>query len=229
MSRAGPFVAALIGAVMAASAARADDPKQAARAAFVEATELVKNAQWGEALAAFERASRLSPHAVTTFNVAACERAIGHVTRARATFRKALAEDAAAGEKELPASMREEAAGYLVELDRQIAIALVRITPDASTIMVDGRPLEAGSDGELVAGIAAPGGATPVPQGELRIVADPGPARADALPQGLLGRDGAPDLHRRHHALARHRAGPASGHDQDREQRARGARHAERR
>lgn len=167
-------LAGLVTALSLAPAARAEDPNVAARAAFHEATELVKQAQWGEALAAFERAAKLRPHAVTTFDIAACERAIGHVTRARATFRRALAQDASSGETELPASMKEEAAGYLVELDRQIATAAVRVTPDDSSILVDGRPLEPGGAGELVAGIAPPGPATPVPRGELRIEADPG-------------------------------------------------------
>ena len=160
--------------MLVSTRASADEPNLEARAAFVEATELVKHAQWGEALAAFERASALRPHAVTTFDIAACERAMGHVTRARAAFRRALVEDTAANGKQLPASMREEATGYLVELDRQVAIAIVRVTPDDSTILVDGRPLEGDADGRLVAGVAAPGPGTPVPRGELRITTDPG-------------------------------------------------------
>src|SRR5262249_16858609 len=61
--------------------ALADDDADAARAAFVEGTTLVKNAQWAEALAAFERADKLKSHPVTTYNIAACERAMGRYTR----------------------------------------------------------------------------------------------------------------------------------------------------
>ena len=171
----GLLLSIVMAMLLASGTAAADDPNAEARAAFLDATELVKHAQWGEALAAFERASALRPHAVTTFDIAACERAMGHVTRARATFRRALAEDKAANAKQLPASMREEATGYLTELDHQIAIAVVRVTPDDTTLLVDGRPLEADSDGQLVAGIAPPGPGTPVPRGELTIATDPGP------------------------------------------------------
>ena len=48
-----------------------------ARAEFTTATDHVKNARWGEALAAFERSATLRPHSITTYNIGACERALG--------------------------------------------------------------------------------------------------------------------------------------------------------
>src|ERR1700745_4106062 len=95
-----------------------------ARAACKEGTALVEKAQWAEALGAFERADAARRHAITTYNIAACERAMGRYTRARRMFARALAENAASGEKELPASLAEEATGALDQVDR----ILVRVT-----------------------------------------------------------------------------------------------------
>src|SRR5437763_13972053 len=108
--------AVLLALVLFASPAAADDTTRA-RAEFVTATDHVKNARWGEALAAFERSAELRPHALTTFNIGACERALGRYTRARVTLQKALGANDAAGGKELAASFVTDAKNWMEEID----------------------------------------------------------------------------------------------------------------
>src|SRR5262249_39632274 len=166
----------------AQSLAHADDDADSARAAFVEGTSLVKNAQWAEALGAFERADKLKPHPVTTYNIAQCERAMGRYTRARIGFQRALVDNEAAQGKLLSDSLVSEAKGYLAEIDRLLSRAIITIAPEGAAITVDGRPLDAApaslgaSDGKplLVAGTRAPGPGDAAPRGRFIVVVDPG-------------------------------------------------------
>src|SRR5438477_204503 len=89
--------AALIAALMFRPAAADEEAVSEARQRFVEGADLVKRAQWAEALAAFERSDRLRPHAVTRYNIGACERALGRYARARASFERALEIDQGEG------------------------------------------------------------------------------------------------------------------------------------
>src|SRR5579883_2950712 len=84
-------------AVSAEEHAADPDPTASARRAYLDGVELVKKAQWSDALAAFERSAELKPHATTTFSVGACERALGRYARARATLLRALSQSAANG------------------------------------------------------------------------------------------------------------------------------------
>jgi hypothetical protein len=156
----------------------ADDPVAEARKGFVEGTELVKRAQWSEALAAFERSARLHAHAVTTFNIAACERAMGRYTRARALFRRAL-DESTAGTGKLPESLAEQARAHRDEIDRLLARIEVTVDPPEAAVAVDGRPLEL-LDGNAkpplaVAGVASAGPGAPPPARTFALLADPGP------------------------------------------------------
>ncbi len=150
-----------------------DEELKRARTLYGEGLELVKKAQWSDALSAFERSYSLRPHAMTTYNIGACERALGRYTRARVALSKALAEEQARPEQ-LPPSQAEEARGYIAEIDRILAQLSVTLEPSEAGIAVDGRPLEPGAGGELVAGIATPGAGKPPPSGKFELVLDPG-------------------------------------------------------
>ncbi len=136
--------AVLLAVVLWAAPAAADDTARA-RAEFVTATDHVKNARWGEALAAFERSAELRPHALTTFNIGACERALGRYTRARVTLQKALAANDAAGGKELAASFVTDAKNWMEEIDKLVVRASILVRPADATLLVDGKPPEPGS------------------------------------------------------------------------------------
>jgi hypothetical protein len=110
----------------------------------VAATDHVKNARWGEALAAFERSAELRPHPLTTFNIGACERALGRYTRARTTLTKALAANDASGGKELAASFVADAKKWIEDIDRIVVKANVVMRPADATLLVDGSPSLAG-------------------------------------------------------------------------------------
>jgi hypothetical protein len=149
----GTLVVLLVGSI--SGVATADDAD--ARNAFNEGAALVEKAQWAEALTAFERAASVRRHAITTYNIAACERAMGRYTRARRSFAQALAQNAAAGGKELPASLDSEARGALEQIDGILAKVSLSVDPVQAKVLVDGRPLEVGEGGALVAGLRAPG------------------------------------------------------------------------
>ena len=177
------WVGALLVAFAFAPPAHAEPPSDVldARAEFVRGAELVRKAQWADALAAFERSASLRPHAVTTFNMAVCERAIGHYTRARKALLAALEQSEAASPRELPESLATEAKGYLDEIERLLPRVRVKLEPGNADIAVDGRPLEpaalhdAGEPPVLFAGVRAPGRGEPPPSARFDILLDPGP------------------------------------------------------
>jgi hypothetical protein len=148
-----------------------------ARDEFVAGAELVKKAQWAEALAAFERSAKLRPHAVTTYDIGACLRAMGQYTRAREALVRALAENDKSGGTQLSESLVADSKGYIAEIDHLLATATVHLTPANAAIAVDGRPLEVLAGAAmptLVAGTLAPGAGTPPPVGSFTLVLDPG-------------------------------------------------------
>lgn len=168
----------ICGAALAVAApAHATDPEpvQKARAEFVTATDHVKNARWGEALAAFERSAALRPHALTTYNIGACERALGRYTRARSTLLRALEADEGAGKRELPKSFADDAKRWLAEIDSILVRASVTLSPADATLLVDGAPLTAEQGpSALTAGL--PPGDHPVtaPGARFTLIIDPG-------------------------------------------------------
>jgi len=162
------IVIALAVASSVASTAAADDDK-AARELFVKGGQLVKDADWAGALAAFEESSRLHAHPVTTFNIGACLRAMGQYARARKAFAGAL-EDTG----QLGTALTDETRRYVGELDKLLAVLDLTITPEEAKIAIDGRPLEQGADGKLVAGVLPPGPAKAAPKGRFKVIVDPG-------------------------------------------------------
>ena len=152
--------AALLAAMFSSSVAAGDDKDTIARARseFVTATEHVKNARWGEALASFERSAELRPHALTTFDIGACERALGRYTRARIMLEKALAANEAAGGKELAASFVNDAKTWISEIDHLVVRASISVRPADAALLIDGKPPEPGA----------------IERGEGKLVLDPG-------------------------------------------------------
>jgi hypothetical protein len=149
-----------------------------ARALFNEGTDGARRGEWRLALTAFERSVALHPHAVTTYNIGYCERALGRYTRARKLFAGALAENAAHGGGELPDDLALAAKEYLAEVERQIAHAVISISPEGASVLVDGQPLErAVTDGPrqvLWAGTRDLGPAEPAPASTFELQVDPG-------------------------------------------------------
>lgn len=167
-------VAVFVAAIGIGRDARADgEDLQKARAEFVTATDHVKNARWGEALAAFERSAALKSHALTTYNIAACERALGRYTRARATLKRALDADAAAGNRELPKSFAVDARRWIEEMDGLVVRASVTLIPVDATLLVDGAPLAREGD-TLIAGLPSVTDAVKTPGGRFTLLVDPG-------------------------------------------------------
>lgn len=130
--------------LLAPARARAldDDTTTRARTEFMAATDHVKNARWGEALAAFERSAELRPHPLTTFNIGACERALGRYTRARATLDKALTANEAGGRNELAPSFVADAKKWIADIDRVLVHAALEVRPPDATLLVDGAPVQ---------------------------------------------------------------------------------------
>lgn len=152
--------------------------KDEATRAFQTGTKLVSETKWAEALAAFEEAQSLVPHAITMFNVGVCERALGRYTAARNTFEGALAEDASK-RTTLPQRLRQDATGYLREIDRLLSRVRVEVSPATATLSVDGRPVEAKTSGAsgaalLVAGLLPPGKGSSLPAGTFELEMDSG-------------------------------------------------------
>jgi hypothetical protein len=137
---AAAFVVALLVAPVRAYAD--DDATARARTEFVTATDHVKNARWGEALAAFERSAQLRPHPLTTFNIGACERALGRYTRARATLEKALTANEAGAKHELAPSFVADGKNWIEDIDRVLVHAVVAVHPSDAALLVDGAPVE---------------------------------------------------------------------------------------
>jgi hypothetical protein len=162
-----------------AQAPTADEPTlAAARDAFRLGSDLARQGQWSDALAAFERSSRLHPHASTLYNVGYCERALGRLTRARRAFAGAVSRDRGVPEGELTAAQREALGGYLQEIDRKVARAVVASPTEGTRVAIDGKPLEvedaAASHVVAVAGTREPGPPERAPAGTFDVVLDPG-------------------------------------------------------
>jgi len=146
---------------------------QKARAEFVTATDHVKNARWGEALAAFERSAAMRPHALTTYNIGACERALGRYARAQQTLAKAIEVDEASGSRELPRSFAEDAHRWVKEIDSILVRASVTLAPADATLLIDGAPLVRVGD-TLVAGLPSADRGVTTPGVRFTLVIDPG-------------------------------------------------------
>jgi len=144
-----------------------------ARQLFQSGTELVKAAQWYEALGAFERSHALRPHPVTAFNLAACERALGRYTRALVRFNEALG-----ATPPVPTPLADEMRGYVREIEGLLVHVEIELEPADASLAVDGRPVEVtgtrNGRNTLTAGLAEPGPGKPVGATRFELVADPG-------------------------------------------------------
>jgi hypothetical protein len=149
-----------------------------ARALFNDGTDKAHRGEWSLALVAFEQSRALHPHAVTVYNIGYCERALGRYTRARKMFGEAFAENAAHGGVELPQEQAAAARTYLAELERLIARAVISVSPEGASIVVDGRPLEradaSGPRPVAWAGTRAPGEGEAIPASTFELQVDPG-------------------------------------------------------
>jgi hypothetical protein len=185
-ARAWVVVSVVAAATVAPVPVRADDTKapvseadrDKARELYVKGVELVKKAQWSDALAFFEQSSKLYPNPTTTFNVGYCERALGRYVRAHGTLVRALREDETA-EAKMPDSTRTEAKAYVDEIDRLVARVTVTLEPRDAAIAVDGRPLaaqasSAGGPPKFAAGVEAPGPGVATGAATFEVIADPG-------------------------------------------------------
>lgn len=173
-----PFASLLFG-LLFGSPVRAQAPEEpvdpvvaSAREHFMRGVELVKAAQWAEALAEFEKSGELRPHPVTTFNEGACQRALGRYTLARESLRRALAPNW--GTAELPEMHATDAKAFLDEIERTLVHVSMTVKPEGSRISVDGRPIQAAAPGGFVAGVAPTGPGAPAPTGRFELVMDPG-------------------------------------------------------
>jgi hypothetical protein len=143
-----------------------------ARALYGQGIDLAKKSQWAEALGMFERSLALRAHPITLYNIGVCEWSLGRYTRARAVLGRSV-EPSTAPSGELPASMAEEARGYLAQIERLLVHMQVDLRPADAGIAVDGRPLSS-VDGVLVADLSAPGLGLPPPSSSFELVMDPG-------------------------------------------------------
>ena len=179
------LLAAVLGAAAPATAAAQPAQRKApATAAIEEARRLFKDAvaltdvdRWDDALVKFERAAQLVPDkAAITFNIARCEKSLGRYTRARALFMKALEQGRStdALEPDEIATARR----FIAEIEPKILRVTVVLSRVDATVLVDGRPLEAGSwPGEpavLTAGTRAPGDGEAAPSARFELRIDPG-------------------------------------------------------
>jgi len=154
--------------------AHADDDVARARELFVKGGQLVKDADWANALVAFEESAKLRAHPVTTFNIGQCLRAMGQYTRARRAFASALADSGRTPGVELTPALTEETKRYVGELDKLLGSIELTIVPEGAAIAVDGRPLDTAVDGSLIANVLPAGPGKPAPKGTFRIIVDPG-------------------------------------------------------
>lgn len=130
--------------MLAAGAAAADEDAARiteARQKFVVGAELVKRAQWSEALAAFEQSAQLRPHPITQFNVGACLRALGRYARAREALGGALA--ASSPKNLLPEALAAEARASLAQIDQILVHVELTVAPREASVALDGQPLAA--------------------------------------------------------------------------------------
>jgi hypothetical protein len=151
--------------------------RDAAETAFNRGTEQARATRWNEALSAFEEAQRLIPHPITLFNIGASERALGRYAAARETFTKCLEQDRK-GPLRLPDRLRDDANGFLKEIEFLLVRVEVTVEPTGASLAIDGRPIAKrtpeGSDAEVwVAGVAAPGARALVPP-SFSLEVDPG-------------------------------------------------------
>jgi hypothetical protein len=173
------FIASVTALSSSALADEANDATQtaAARDSFLRGAQLVRDAQWAEALVAFEQSARIRKHATTTFNLGACQRAMGHYLLARKAFLRAIAENEASGGKELTPALAEETKQAIAELTKLEARFDVDVTPADVRVAIDGRPLEPFQNDParptLLGGTLPAGAGAAAPAPRLRVLSIP--------------------------------------------------------
>ncbi len=144
-----------------------DSPRERARIPFNEGIALVQSQQWSEALDRFTAANAIFSSKILGFNIGFCQRALGQYTRALSQFQEFLQGDLEGA----ALSRREEAEGYVRELQGRVAHLTLRVPPELRNangpeLLMDGRPL-------------VPGGHETVEQ-----ILDPGPHTIQARHEG---------------------------------------------
>jgi hypothetical protein len=161
---------------LVATAQDADPRQLEARRLFVRGADLVKAADWANALSAFEQSNAVLPHATTQLNIGICNRSLGRYTRARADFEGALAR-AAASPSELAATLADDARAHIAQIESLLARVSVVLDPPDTAVAIDGRTLvERVYQGArtTVAGLGAVGPPAPAPAPRFILELDPG-------------------------------------------------------
>ena len=130
---------ALLPALWTGNVWAGDDTKAQARELFNNAVEAHEQQRFSEALQLFEKAYGLSPAYAVLYNIGQVNAALGRPVEAVAAFEKYLAQGSAAISADRQAEVR-------LELDRQrarIGSLLLRVTPTAATVSIDGKALPA--------------------------------------------------------------------------------------
>jgi hypothetical protein len=174
----GWLFACALGVVAPSFAQEVEPPRTTedgrARELFVRGASLAKANRWVEALAAFEESAELLPHAKTSFNVGYSARALGRFTRARAAIREALAQHEQ-GTK-LTDVQVEAARDYLREAEERVVRAVVELSPQGTTVKLDGASLVRDAEGWWRSSSQSPAGGAPseAPEGRVTLLLDPG-------------------------------------------------------
>lgn len=108
-----------------------------ARAHFKSGTKLYRDGNYGGALAEFEEAYRLKPGAGSLQNVALSQKGLFRYSEAAGTLEQLLAKHAG----ELSDGERQAVTDALTELKGLIASIRLRVQPEHSRVLLDGRPL----------------------------------------------------------------------------------------
>lgn len=174
----GLLLACSLGVVTPSLAQEVEPPSSTeddrARELFVRGASLAKANRWLEALVAFDESGRLLPHAKTSFNVGYCARALGRFTRARAAFRAALMQHEQGAS--LTDAQVEAAREYLREAEERVVRAAITLSPEGTTMKVDGASLMRDAEGWWSAWPHGPPAETPpeAPGERFALLLDPG-------------------------------------------------------
>jgi len=124
----------VLGLVLAASAARAEDPKAQARAKLVEGSEKLKQGEYTQALTLFKEAYALVPSPKIFYNFGIAYSNLGRATDAVEAFERFLDEATDASPE-----TRANAERHKSELLPQIGSVVVQCDVDGAEISIDGR------------------------------------------------------------------------------------------
>lgn len=124
-------------AVLAVCAdARAEDPREASRAAFRRGVEELKHGNYANARASFVEAYRLYAHPSILLNLGIARSKTGEWVEAEHDLSRFIAEDTGASPEEVAA-----ARATLADVRKHVATVRVRVAPSNATTTLDGKPV----------------------------------------------------------------------------------------